>query len=37
MTDWIAATFNLEQQLRKNLTGYSRHADTLFAARFVRN
>jgi len=34
MTDWIAATFNLKQQLRKNLTGYTRHADTLFAARF---
>ncbi len=36
MTDWIDTTFNLEQQLRKNLTGYKDHADTLFAARFRR-
>jgi 16S rRNA (cytosine967-C5)-methyltransferase len=34
MTEWIRATFNLQQETRGTITGYNNHADTLFAARF---
>ena len=36
MTDWIQKTFPLSMELRKNFIGYPKHADTLFAARFVQ-
>lgn len=37
MTEWIHTTFNLQQETWGTLTGYTNHADTLFAARFRRH
>jgi 16S rRNA (cytosine967-C5)-methyltransferase len=36
MTEWIHAGFDLQPDLRRTLTGYDMHADTLYAARFRR-
>jgi 16S rRNA (cytosine967-C5)-methyltransferase len=36
MIEWIGTTFGLRPELGRTLTGYDQHADTLFAARFVR-
>jgi 16S rRNA (cytosine967-C5)-methyltransferase len=34
VTDWIHDNFKLNRHSRGTITGYSQHADTLFAARF---
>jgi 16S rRNA (cytosine967-C5)-methyltransferase len=34
MTEWIRTTFDLQPEGINTIIGYSRHADTLFAARF---
>ncbi len=36
MIEWIGTTFGLRPELCRTLTGFDQHADTLFAARFVR-
>jgi 16S rRNA (cytosine967-C5)-methyltransferase len=36
ITEWVETKFKLATRMRKTLIGYPRHADTLFAARFLR-
>ena len=36
MTEWIRTGFDLQPEGVNTIIGYSRHADTLFAARFDR-
>ena len=36
MTEWMRAGFDLQPEGTNTIIGYSRHADTLFAARFSR-